>query len=86
MQCSRCKGRGGGYETCYGWYPDITYDYVDIGDCEHCNGTGEVEDIPDDWEDGDDEEPVGREGHKKGSDEYAFDKIQSLGYKEKENV
>lgn len=49
-KCLRCDGRGGGYETCYGLYPEITYEYVEIGDCEPCKGTGQVEDIPDDWD------------------------------------
>ncbi|RCW44256.1 hypothetical protein DFP97_112120 [Paenibacillus prosopidis] len=49
-KCYRCKGHGGGYETCYGIYPDITYDYVEIGDCERCNGTGEIEDEQEEWD------------------------------------
>lgn len=47
MKCSRCKGLGGGYETCKGFYPDLVYSYVDIGDCISCNGSGEVDDFKD---------------------------------------
>jgi DnaJ-class molecular chaperone len=51
MKCTRCDGRGGGYETCEGIYPDLNYYYVDIGECKQCNGTGEIEDSPDGWDD-----------------------------------
>ena len=47
MKCTRCNGLGGGYETCEGYYPNLEYSYVDIGDCTSCNGSGEVEDFKD---------------------------------------
>lgn len=47
MKCIRCDGRGGGYETCHGIYPDLEYEYVGIGDCTRCEGSGEMEDYKD---------------------------------------
>jgi hypothetical protein len=48
IKCYKCKGRGGGYYTCWGIYPNINYEYVEIGDCEVCNGTGEIDQLIDD--------------------------------------